>query len=579
MMKKEKQVIESKDDNTLPIETKEKSIRKIFSWKEKLLLFLALPIFFVSTIFWIIDYYLSSTKIIPKIGGEYTEGLLSQPLFINPILAQSNETDMIISSLIFSSLFKYDEKGELIKDLVQEQKISEDNKTYTFKIRDDAHWHDGTKLTAYDIFFTIKLIQDPAFKSPLRGDWQEISVTTENNNTINFQLKEPSSSFLSKLTFGILPQHIFEEIPANSFLNSEFNLKPVGSGPFIFFNLQKDKEERLSSYQLVRNDNYYGQKAYLEKINFSFYDQEDALLEAYKSKAINGMGIISQNKVKEIKTRKDSQIFALNTPRYYAVFLNPNKSKALADKKVREALHFATDRQIIVNKVFSGYADKIQSPILNSFAIPSIVKDQEISINTEKAEALLDEAGWKKGDDGWREKDNISLEINLYTTHWPALELTGEELKSQWEKIGVKVNLNKLKISELQQNFIKPREYDALLFGQEYSAGNEPDFFLYWHSKWKKDPGGNVALFDNKTADEALEKIRTSNSLDERKESYKKLEESILENFPAVFLYSPQYIFVLNKKIKGFENSVLINPSLRLNWTNKWYIKTTRIKK
>lgn len=578
-MKKENQVIESKKENTLPIEIPQKSIKKIFSWKEKFLLFLALPIFFISTIFWAIDYYLSSTQIVPEIGGEYIEGLLSQPLFINPILAQSNETDMIISSLVFSSLFKYNEKGELIKDLVQEQKISEDKKTYTFKIRDDVHWHDGTKLTAYDIFFTTKLIQDPAFKSPLRGDWQEISITAENDNTIIFQLKEPSSSFLSKLTFGILPQHIFEEIPTDSFLNSEFNLKPVGSGPFIFSNLQKNKDESLSSYQLIRNDNYYGQKAYLEKIKFSFYEQEEDLLEAYKSKMINGMGLISQNKIAEIKNRKDSQIFALDTPRYYAVFLNPNKSKALADKKVREALNFATDRQVIIDKIFSGYANKIQSPILNSFAIPSIVNNQEISVNLERANSLLDEAGWKKGDDGWRGKDNTSLEINLYTTQWPALESTGEELKSQWEKIGIKVNLNKLKISELQQNFIKPREYDALLFGQEYSAGNEPDFFFYWHSKWKKDPGGNVALFDNKTADEALEKIRVSDSLDERKEAYKKLEESILENFPAVFLYSPQYLFVLNKKIQGFENSVLINPSLRLNWANKWYIKTTRIKK
>lgn len=553
--------------------------KKIFSWKEKAILFLALPVFFLSTLFWAVDYYLSSTKVVPASGGEYIEGLLGRPLYVNPVLAQSNEVDLVIASLLFSSLYKYDEKGNLVSDLAQEQTISEDGKTYTLKIRDDAHWHDGEKLTAHDIFFTTKLIQDPAFKSPLRGDWQDISVTTENETTLRFQLNEPSSSFANKLTFGILPRHIFEQIPADSFLNSEFNLKPVGSGPFVFASSSKDKEESLASFQLTRNENYYGQKAFLEKINFSFYSDENSLLEAYKEKSINGMGLVSQNKLEEIKNRKDTNFLTLDTPRYFAVFLNPLKSKALADKKVREALNFATDRQVIVDKVFSGYAKKIQSPILDSFAIPSAVKDKERSLDVDKANALLEEAGWKKSADGMREKDGTKLEINLITTQWPALITTGEELKSQWEKVGAKVNLTNLTISEIQQNFIKPREYDALLFGQEYSAGSEPDFFLYWHSKWKKDPGGNLALFDNKVADEALEKIRTTNSLDERKEAYGKLEEAIWENSPAVFLYSPQYIFVLNKKIQGFENKVFINPALRLTWANKWFIKTERVKK
>lgn len=553
--------------------------KKIFSWKEKALLFLALPIFFLSTLFWAVDFYLSSTKINPAPGGEYTEGLLGRPLYINPALAQSNEVDLVISSLIFSSLYKYDEQGNLINDLVQEQTISDDGKTYNLKIRDDARWHDGEKLTAYDVFFTTKIIQDPAFKSPLRGDWQDITVTTENDTTLHFQLNEPSSSFTSKLTFGILPRHIFEQIPADSFLNSEFNLKPVGSGPFVFASSQKDKNESLATFQLTRNENYYGQKAFLDKINFTFYAEEDALLAAYKEKSINGMGLISQSKLGEVKTRKDTNLFSLDTPRYFAVFLNPLKSKALADKKVREALNYATDRQAIIDKVFAGYARKIQSPILDSFAIPSTVKDQERTFDADKANSVLEEAGWKKGDDGVREKDGTKLEINLITTQWPALITTGEELKAQWEKIGAKTNLTNLTISEIQQNFIKPREYDALLFGQEYSAGNEPDFFLYWHSKWRKDPGGNSALFDNKTADDALEKIRTTNSLEERKEAYKALEKAIWDESPAVFLFSPQYIFVLNKKIQGFESKVFINPALRLTWANKWYIKTKRVKK
>lgn len=574
-----KETFSNQLEESVPLPAGGGKIKKIFSWKEKVLLFLALPIFFFSTIFWAVDYYLSSTQVVPESGGEYIEGLLGRPLYINPVLAQSNEVDMVISSLIFSSLLKYNEKGELIDDLAQERRLSEDGKTYTFKIKDNAYWHDGKKLTAHDIFFTTKIIQDPAFKSPLRGDWQDISVTTENETTINFQLKDPSSSFPSKLTFGILPRHIFENIPADSFLSSEFNLKPVGSGPFIFSDFQKDKEEGISFYQLSRNENFYGSKAHLEKIGFSFFAEEDSLWEAYKEKSVNGMGLVSQKKIEEVKNRKDTQLFSLDTPRYFAVFLNPNKSKPLADKKVREALNYATDRQAIIDKVFSGYAKKIQSPILDSFAIPSIYEDQPAPFDQEKAAAILEEAGWKKNEEGWREKDDSKLEIGLITTQWPALTLTGEELKSQWEKIGVKVNLTNLTISEIQQNFIKPREYDALLFGQEYSAGNEPDFFLYWHSKWKKDPGGNLALFDNQEADEALETIRAASSFDERKTAYEKFEKAVGENYPAVFLYSPRYIFLLNKKIKGFENSVLVNPSLRLTSANKWYIKTERVKK
>ncbi len=552
---------------------------KILSNKEKFILYLSIFLFSVGLVSWSIFYYFDATKKVPAMGGEYTEGIVGKPTYVNPLLSRTNEIDGMISNLIFSSLFKYDKNSGLVKDLVESYEISDDKKTYIIKIRPDIKWHDDNQVTANDVFFTIRLIQDPKFKSTLRGEWQDTKVELIDEQTIKIVIDKPYSPFLNKLTFGIIPQHIFKDISSENFLINEFNLKPVGSGPFEFADFKKDKQENIISYQLLSNDEYYDQVPYLEKINFNFYGSEDELVEAYNKKEINGFGLFSYDKIQQFENNEDTVIKALKSPRYFAIFFNQNKSVPLAEAKVRKALSFAINRDAILEQVFyNKAADPLYSLVLPEFGeIKPSSEIEKYDYNPEKAKELLRDDGWKEENGAWK-KNGEELQISLISTQWPALIRTSELIKKQWEEIGVKVDVSNLELSNIQQNFIKPREYQALLFGQEY-PGNEPDPYHFWHSTEKEDPGNNIAVFSTDKMDELLGQVRENHNMSEKETSYNEIEKIINEAAPTHFLYSVNYLYIINQKVKGFETESIVNPIFKFNNITDWHINTKRVRK
>lgn len=554
---------------------------KILSKKEKLALYLSIIVFSIGLISWAVFYYFDATKKVPANGGEYTEGIVGKPTYINPLLSRkTNEVDGLISNLIFSSLLKYDKDSKLVNDLAEDYQISEDKKTYTVKVRSDAKWHDGNPLTAKDVFFTFKLIQDSKFKSTLRGDWQETTAELIDDQTIKFVLQEPYSPFINNLTFGILPQHIFKDIPSDNFLINEFNLKPIGSGPFEFSDYKLDKQKNIISYQLLANDEYYGQVPYLEKINFNFYGSEDELIEAYNKKEINGFGLFSYDKIPQFKNSEDTVIKNLENTRYFGIFFNQTKSIPLAEKDVRKALSYAINKDEIIEKVFYNEAaipiDSLLLPNLGEIKPSNEV--EKYQYNPEKARELIKEAGWAEQEDGSWKKDDQELKISLISGQFPALIRTSELIKEHWEAIGIKVEVSNLELSNLQQNFIKTREYQALLFGQEY-FGNDPDPYHFWHSTEKHDPGNNIAVFGDDKLDKLLDEVRISHNLEEKQSKYHEIEKILAEEVPVHYLYSVNYVYIVNSKIKGFETESIVNPIFKFNNINDWYINTKRVRK
>lgn len=556
-----------------------KERKTLLSGKEKIFLYTSLFVLLVSLTVWSFRFYLNSTQKIATVGGEFTEGLIGSPQYINPILTQLNETDATISRLIFSSLMTYDENGNLINDLTENYEISDEGRRYKIKIREDAFWHDETPLTAQDVFFTINLIQSQTKNPFLKADWLGIETELEGEYTLIFKLQKAHSPFLNKLTFGILPEKIFKNISSENFLLTKFNLEPIGSGPFEFSYLEKNDKGAIISYQLTRNEKYYRKNPYLERINFNFYNTEDELIEAYNKKKINGFGLFSYDKINELAGRKDTQIKNLKMPQHFAIFLNKTESWPFSQKEVRQALTLATDRQEIIEKVFLGYAQPSYSPIIKEFGqFQSQLNTDEYNLDIEKAKKILLDAGWKPDENGILKKDDRPLEISLITANWEITSKTTDLIKSQWEKIGAKVNTSSLEYPDLLENYLKPRTFESLLFGQEYS-GNEPDPYSFWHSTRKKDPGKNLAIYDNASIDKLLEELREEDDLEKRKERYADFEKVIAKDYPAIFLYSPEYIYILNSKIKGFKDKAIINRTYRLSNISEWFIKTNRTKK
>jgi peptide/nickel transport system substrate-binding protein len=550
---------------------------RIFSAKERMMVLGLILVASVSLVATIGGIYFSLTKPIPIEGGDYSEGIIGQPMYINPVLAAGNEADSDVAQLVYSGLFKHGSNGEIVPDLAESYEISKDGLTYTVNLKKDVKWHDGESFSLDDVIFTIQAIQDPAFKSPLRQNWQGVGMEQVDDQTIRFTLPAPYAYFLNNLTIGIIPKHVWETVAPTNFSLAEYNLRPIGTGPYQVSDFEKDSGGMILSLKLLANPDYYTQKPFVSTITFQFYPDEDSMIEDYNNKKIFGISSVSPGKMGDIKSTRSTNIISTSLPRYFAVFFNQQKSKPLADKEVRKALSMAVNRQEMVDKIFGGQGKEIFSAIPSgNFGATDDLKKYEF--DSAKAEKTLDDAGWKKGDDGFRAKSGQPLEFTLVTTDWPQLVDTANILKSEWEAIGVKVEIDSESVGDIQQNFTRPREYEALLFGQSWPTA-EPDLYSFWHSSQTKDPGRNLALYSNADVDKILTSLREESDQGKRLELYKKFQQSVADDVPAIFLFSPNFIYVVNKKVQGIEISSLVSSEERFQGVANWYMKTKRIRK
>jgi len=550
-------------------------VSRMLSFRDKLLVSFLILLAAAAFVFWAVSLYFNFTAPIAKIGGEYTEGLVGQPIYINPLLSQTSDADADLASLIYSGLFTYDQEGQIRNCLAESYEISEDKKTYTVNLKKNIKWHDGQLLTIEDVLFTFSILKDPAYKSPLRQNWQGVEVSKVNEDAIKFELKNPYFGFLENLTVGILPKHIWQDISAERFALAEKNLKPIGSGPYMFDDFQKDSNGNIITYRLLAFKDYFDQVPYISKINFNFYPDEENLIEAFKNKEINGMNNISPEKIDQLNTTKNVEIKELVIPRYFALFINQTKSVPLAYDEVRKALSIGTNRNEIIEQVLNGKGFPLYTPLFPQMKGYEDVSG-EYAYDVEKAKQILEDAGWKYDEaEGFRKKGDEKLEFEVVTTDWAELMENAEILRRQWQALGAKVDLRVLSISDFQQNYIRTREYQSVLFGQALNFA--PDLYSFWHSSNKRDPGLNLALFENKKADELLDAIRQETDDEKRAEKYREFIQILREKNPAIFLYSQYYLYPVSRSVKGIEVKNINSAADRFCDINHWYIKTKRI--
>ena len=220
---------------------------------------------------------------LPVAGGSYAEGLIGSLNRMNPILDTNNQVDRDINRLIYSSLVQFDSRGNPIPDLAQVA-VSADATIYTFTIRNDAMWHDGEPVTSDDVIYTFSKFQDESYPGAedLHEFWQEVNVVQLDEKTVQFQLSEPFAPFLDYVSTGLLPDHLLRGVDIQALIDHPFNLNPVGSGAFKFDRYLLD-EGSVKGVSLVANEEYYGQRPFLERLEFRFYESTEEALDAYHS--------------------------------------------------------------------------------------------------------------------------------------------------------------------------------------------------------------------------------------------------------------------------------------------------------
>lgn len=479
-------------------------------------------------------------------GGTFVEGTIGQIDTMNPLYL-TTPSEASVSRLLFSSLYNYDETGHLHQDIIKSLTVDASGRVYTATIRDDVAWHDKTPLLASDIVYTVNLIKNPSARSPLRINWLDVTVAAVNNTTVQFTLPATYAAFPHALTFPILPEHILKTVAPGAIRESAFSRSPVGSGPFTFRLLQAaDNVSRHKVVHLAANPAYYAGAPKLDRFEIHAYPDEASLLNALRSGELSGASGLSPTVAPSIDTaRYKLTPQALNSGVYLLFNMN---NPILKDVKVRKALQAATDTAALRSDIGGGVLP-LDAPVLRSQLegadIPKVAPP-----DIARAQALLDEAGWKLSGSG-RVRDGQTLSFTITTTKNSENVRSIDNLVKQWRKIGVNIERKIVDTSGVASTFVQDtlqaRNFDMLLY--ELAIGADPDVYAYWHSSQIGQTGYNFTSYSNKAVDASLASARSRLEPELRNAKYKQFVRQWQEDAPALALYQPVLEYVSNENV------------------------------
>ncbi|HRY60164.1 MAG TPA: peptide ABC transporter substrate-binding protein [Patescibacteria group bacterium] len=510
-------------------------------------------------------------NILPTKGGILVEGMVGQPKFINPLYAKS-EVDKALSSLVFSGLVAYDKQRRIVPGLAQSWDVSENKQDYTFYLKKNVKWHDGSSFSADDVVYTLAVLQNPDYNEAMKPIWDGVTIEKKDGYTVVYHLPKPYPLFLENATVGILPVKQWQNIAVKDFAMSTLNINPIGTGPYVIDTVNRDSSENLiTSIKFVGSDFFVGGSPYIENLETKFYKSKDDLIKGFSQKEFSSFGLYSADAAVVAEKTGGYNNYNVNLPQYVALFFNMSKVSVLNDKSVRQALAYAIDKNKVNTVATYSAGVPIDSPILPGY-LGYNAEVKKYSIDQKGAIALLTQAGWSdQNGDGVEEKDVNRLEFDLVTSDDPQFVRTANELSAEWAKIGVKANVKVFDVAQLERDYITTRNYDLLLIGQ--NIGGNSDLYPYWHSTQIKYPGLNLAVYANGEVDKLLEEARQSDDTNVKIKDYKKFQDIVAEELPAIFIYQPVYVYKIYDKVRGIDLSGIINTWDRFYDVANWYVK------
>ena len=566
-----------------------KYLSKILTPRDRLVLRICNLLIIAGLFFIGFNTYFINTSVIPAIGGEYSEALVGTPQYVNPILSSTNNVDMDLTAIIYNGLLRYDDEKGLIPDLAESYTVSDDQKVYTFVLRKNVSWHDGEPFTADDVVATINRIKEPESRSPLFYNFKSATIEKIDDTTIRFILEQPFAPFTESLTVGIMPNHIWSRIPTGNTHLSEFNLKPIGTGPYKFDSLVKDNfSGEIKSYSLIRNDKYFVTAPFIKKLTFKFYPNSDQAIDALNNRNVMGLNYLPKDKTASLINSRSLNFHNLQQPQYTALFFNVKNNSLLADSKIRKLLSHGINKDQLVIDVLQNQAQKIEGPILpgqlgftNDF--PKYPYDPDY------AKAELGKLGWKMTDYKTEaienkteepypfqvlKKNTTYFEVDLTTINLPENVKIAEQIQKNWQNLGIKAAIKLANPDTFQKDILNTRDYEVLLYGEV--SGIDPDPYPFWHSSQISAPGLNLSLFANAKADDLLTKARQTTESEKRANYYVEFQKIMATEMPAIFLFNPTYTYAQTKDLKGFNLKNIFQPSHRLADIAEWFLKSAR---
>jgi len=518
----------------------------------------------------------------PVEGGVYTEAIVGQLSRLNPLLDSNNQADRDIDRLIFSGLVKFDSAGIPEPDLAETINNSKDGLLYNIKLKEKLTWHDNEPITTDDVLFTINLMINGEGYIPedLIQLWNSVEVIRLDDLNLQIKLTEAYAPFQDYLAFGILPEHLLKGLSLFQIADSQFNLHPVGSGPFKFDSLTVENSV-ITGITLVAFKGYYPEPPFIQEINFRYFADADAALQAYKDGYVQGVSQIPSHLINQALSIPGLSLYTGRLPQIGLVLFNLNDPEVpfLQDKSIREALLLGINRQKLINDYFNG-----QAIIANSVIMPGTWAYLEnvptYDFDPDKAALLLKTAGYVVTGDAnpVRKKDDSTLKFVLSYPDDDLHKRIAESIQKDWQALSIDVVLEAVPPDNFMADKLAPRAYQAALVDLNLSQTPDPDPYPFW-DLGQATAGQNYSQWNNRIASDTVEQARITIDLAERKRLYHNFQSIFASELPALPLYYPVYNYAVSDQILGISMGPLVDTSSRFTTAAEWYMaaKTVQI--
>jgi peptide/nickel transport system substrate-binding protein len=486
-----------------------------------------------------------------------------------------NGWDGNITQAIFAPLIGLDKEGKPIPILAKKWDISEDQLTYTFHLKDDLKFSDGSPLTADDVAFTLTLLHDPTYsgatdisQTAIKGgqaykegkatsiegiqviDPKKITITTEKVNAQTLSLI--GGEVISKAYYGK------EYKQGNLEYLKELYGKPMGAGAY-----KLDKYIPGQEVRFVANENYFEGKPKIEHFIYKI-TKGDTKLQQFQAGEVDYDGFTTNAEtIEQLKELGFANVNVYTGSSYGYIKMNYKKSY-FKDKRVRQAFIYGLERQKVIDTYFQGYASLVNVPITPVSWAYTEEGINKYEYNLEKAKKLLDEAGWKAGSDGIREKDGQKLKVSYFASSASKInDVMIPVMKEDYKKIGVDFNPEYMDFNTMISKVIKG-DYDLAMVSTpmiDDPSGTIEEFV----STSKRNYDG----YHNPKVDELAKQALETLDIEKRKEIYKKLYQELSEDPPVIFLNNSKVVSAHNARIQGLQednyNGILLSlPKLNI---------------
>ncbi len=484
----------------------------------------------------------------PEQGDWLIMRLSAEMPHLNP-LTSTDAYSSLVNSWIFDSLLDRDPATlELIPRVAYKWEVSDDHLVYTFYLRDDVVFSDGSPLTARDVKFTFDKLMDPQTDAPhLKNYYMDVErCEVVDDYTVRYYCKKPYYQHPVMLgLLEILPEHIYG---VGEFNNHPNNRKPIGSGPYVLTEWQTGLQLVLS-----RNPKYWRRNEnlpYFDKIIYQIILDDNASLLKLRRGELDALAIRPEDLLRRVhseKFRSQFNIFIYPRPAYSYIGWNMRRD-LFKDKRVRRALTMLLDREKIVERIYYGMAEIIESPFMPGTPEYN-TQLVRIPYAPEEAKRLLEEAGWRDSDnDGVRDRGGEKFSFEVMTTNSnPVAEKILTVYQEELGRAGVVMQIRLLEWASLLER-VDSRNFDAVLMGWQMPP--DPDPYQVWHSS-QAEKGSNFVGFVNKEADELIERGRVCFDRDERIRIYRRFQEIVYDEQPYTFLFAPKAILAVDKRVYG----------------------------